>query len=86
MNFIIFSNCNHGQERSDDPSEVICYLDFPIGVHINIMAYVCPIKEFARSALHCAELKRFKRMRMNKTLREYGYPVEIPDDPNISMI
>ena len=30
--------------------------------------------------------KRFKRMIINKTLREYGYPVEIPDDPNISMI
>ena len=72
--------------QTDQPRQGTWFLDLPIGIQINIMMYVCQIKEFSRSAFHCTEINRFKRVRTTQYLREHVHPIKIPDDLNISTI
>ena len=52
-----FGQHSFGHERSENLPEVICYVNLPTGVQIEILTCVCPISDFIWSAFHQHELQ-----------------------------
>ena len=69
-----------GQERSENLSDVILYLDVPIGVQINSLTYVCPLRDLSWPEFHCNECTHIKHMNLtNATITHTDTPNPMPN-------
>ena len=53
---------NSGRATGEDVCRVISYLDCPVGVQINMLIFLIPIKDFIWSRHHYSEQMRMKQM------------------------